>query len=77
MLAIAVVGLAINAISLLVLRGSASESLNVKGAYFEVLSDFITSIGVIVGAVVMWVTRWFYVVRSSLRRLGCSSLCCS
>jgi cobalt-zinc-cadmium efflux system protein len=60
MLAIAVVGLAVNAISLFILRGSASESLNVKGAYFEVLSDFITSIGVIVGAAIMWVTRWYY-----------------
>ncbi len=60
MFGIAVVGLAVNAVSLAILRGSASESLNVKGAYFEVLSDFVTSIGVIVGAVVMWQTRWFY-----------------
>ena len=60
MLGIAVVGLAVNAISLLVLRGSASESLNVKGAYFEVLSDFVTSVGVIVAAGIMWATRWYY-----------------
>ena len=61
MLAIALVGLAVNAVTLLVLRPSATESLNVKGAYFEVLSDFITSIGVIVGAGVMWITRWYYI----------------
>lgn len=60
MLGIALVGLAVNAVSLFVLRGSASESLNVKGAYFEVLSDFITSLGVIAGAAIMWLTRWYY-----------------
>jgi len=60
MLAIALVGLAVNAASLLVLRQSASESLNLKGAYFEVLSDFITSIGVIAGAAIMWLTHWYY-----------------
>lgn len=60
MLGIALVGLGVNAISLFVLRDSASESLNVKGAYFEVLSDFVTSIGVIVAAAIMWATRWYY-----------------
>ena len=60
MLGIAMVGLGVNAISLFVLRDSASESLNVKGAYFEVLSDFVTSIGVIVAAAVMWATDWYY-----------------
>jgi cobalt-zinc-cadmium efflux system protein len=60
MLAIALVGLAVNAVSLFVLRGSASESLNLKGAYFEVLSDFVTSIGVIVAAGIMRITHWYY-----------------
>ena len=60
MLGIAMVGLAVNAVSLFVLRRHASGSLNVKGAYFEVLSDFVTSIGVIAGAAIMWATRWYY-----------------
>ena len=60
MLGIALVGLGVNAISLVVLRDSASESLNVKGAYFEVLSDFVTSLGVIAAAGIMWATRWYY-----------------
>lgn len=61
MLAVAVVGLMVNALSLRLLKGGAHGSLNVKGAYFEVLSDFVTSIGVIVGAAIMWKTGWFYV----------------
>ena len=37
MLGVAVVGLVANTISLLVLRGGQQESLNVRGAYLEVL----------------------------------------
>ena len=59
MLGIALVGLVVNGVSLFVLRGGADGSLNVKGAYFEVLSDFVTSIGVIAGAAVMWRTGWY------------------
>ena len=39
MLGVAVVGLVANTISLLVLRGGQQESLNVRGAYLEVLGD--------------------------------------
>ena len=31
-----------------------------KGAYFEVLSDMLTSIGVIIAAGIMWTTGWYY-----------------
>lgn len=50
------IGLVINVISLLLLRGGASESLNVKGAYLEVVADTVGSIGVIVAAVLVSVT---------------------
>ena len=60
MLVIATVGLGINAAGALVLRRSASESLNLKGAYFEVLSDLLTSIGVIAAALIMLTTGWYY-----------------
>ena len=61
MLLVAVVGLVVNVIGMRLLRDASTESLNMKGAYFEVLSDLLTSIGVIVAAVVMWATRWYYV----------------
>jgi cobalt-zinc-cadmium efflux system protein len=57
MLLIAVAGLAVNAITLTALHGH-HDGLNVKGAYFEVLSDLITSIGVIGGAAVIAWTGW-------------------
>jgi cobalt-zinc-cadmium efflux system protein len=58
MLAVAVVGLAANAISLSALRSAQRESLNVRGAYLEVLGDFVGSAAVIVAAVVIAITGW-------------------
>lgn len=60
MLIIAVLGLVINIISMLSLQSGSKDSLNLKGAYFEVLSDAITSIGVIIAALVIWITGWYY-----------------
>lgn len=60
MLLVAVIGLAVNAVSLFALHGH-HTGLNVKGAYFEVLSDLITSVGVIAAAGVMAITGWYYI----------------
>lgn len=59
-LAVAGVGLLVNIGGLFVLRGGASSSLNVKGAYFEVLSDLLSSVAVIAAAAIMWATGWYY-----------------
>ncbi len=58
MLAVAVVGLAVNLISMKLLAAGSSESLNVKGAYFEVLSDMLGSLGVILAAAIIMLTGW-------------------
>ena len=58
MLAVAVVGLAVNLVSMKILSAGSSESLNVKGAYFEVLSDMLGSLGVILAAGVVMLTGW-------------------
>ncbi|WP_031464578.1 cation diffusion facilitator family transporter [Sciscionella sediminilitoris] len=53
-------GLLANVFSFLLLRRGAQESLNVRGAYLEVLSDLLGSIGVLVsGAITLW-TGWPY-----------------
>jgi cobalt-zinc-cadmium efflux system protein len=61
MLVVAIVGLAANVVAFALLRSGSSESLNVEGAYLEVLSDLLGSIGVIVAAVVLAVTGWAWV----------------
>lgn len=60
MLVIALVGLAVNIIGILLLRQGARESLNLQGAFLEVVSDLLGSVGVIVAAVIMWATGWWY-----------------
>jgi cobalt-zinc-cadmium efflux system protein len=61
MLVVAVIGLVVNLASMRVLTGGKNSSLNVKGAYLEVWSDMLGSIGVIVGAVVIKITGWSWV----------------
>lgn len=58
MLAFAAVGLVANLIGLAVLRSGSRESLNVKGAYLEVLGDTFGSAAVIIAAVVIALTGW-------------------
>jgi cobalt-zinc-cadmium efflux system protein len=60
MLLVALVGLAVNIVGIYLLRAGAEESLNMKSAYFEVLSDLLTSVGVIVAAVIILTTGWYY-----------------
>lgn len=60
LIATAVVGLGINLISMRLLAAGEGESLNVRGAYLEVLSDAVGSFGVIVSAVIILATGWGY-----------------
>lgn len=60
MLAVASVGLAVNLVGAWLLRGGAGESLNVQGAFLEVVSDLLGSLGVIVAGLVMYFTGWWY-----------------
>jgi cobalt-zinc-cadmium efflux system protein len=60
-LVVGIVGLAVNIVAFLLLRAGARESLNVKGAYLEVVSDALGSVGVIVGAIVLAITGWGWV----------------
>ena len=61
MLTVAAFGLLVNWISMRLLAGGSESSLNVKGAYLEVWSDFLGSVAVIVGAAVIWATSWSWV----------------
>jgi cobalt-zinc-cadmium efflux system protein len=61
MLAIAVVGLAVNLAALRILAPQQERSVNVRGAYLEVWSDALGSLGVILAAVVLWLTGWAWV----------------
>lgn len=61
MLVVAAFGLVVNLISMRLLSSGKDSSLNVKGAYLEVWSDMLGSIGVIAGALIIRYTGWSWV----------------
>jgi cobalt-zinc-cadmium efflux system protein len=60
MLSVALVGLVANFVSVLLLRRGAGESLNIRGEYLHLLSDTFSSVGVVVGGVIVtiWHITW-------------------
>ena len=58
MLAIGAVGLVVNLVGAWLLHRDAAASLNVRAAYLEVLSDAVSSLGVLVAAGVVLLTGW-------------------
>ncbi|MEV4667890.1 cation diffusion facilitator family transporter [Microbacterium sp. LWO12-1.2] len=58
MLAVAVIGLLANGVSMWLLSRAQRDSINVRGAYLEVMGDLIGSAAVIVAAIVIVATGW-------------------
>ncbi|NYE36208.1 cobalt-zinc-cadmium efflux system protein [Nocardioides cavernae] len=56
LLLVGAVGLAVNLVCLVLLRGGAQESINVRGAYLEVMADAAGSVGVIAAGVLVGLT---------------------
>lgn len=61
MLIVAVLGLLVNLASMRILSAGRDESFNVKGAYLEVWADMLGSVGVITGAVAIYLTGWSWI----------------
>ena len=61
MLGVAIVGLGANLVVLLVLRRTRSESINIRGAFLHVLTDTISSVGVITASVIIIFTGVYVV----------------
>ncbi|MFC4856733.1 cation diffusion facilitator family transporter [Actinophytocola glycyrrhizae] len=53
-------GLAANVVAFLLLRRGAAESLNLRGAYLEVIADLVGSLGVLVSGLVTLLFGWRY-----------------
>ena len=56
MLVVGALGLAVNLVCLALLRGGARESINVRGAYLEVVADAAGSVGVLVAGLLVGLT---------------------
>ena len=58
MLAVAAIGLLANLVGILILRSASRDNLNVRGAFLHMWGDTISSVGVIVGGVIILATGW-------------------
>jgi cobalt-zinc-cadmium efflux system protein len=56
----AIAGLAANVLVFRLLRDGAQESLNLRGAYLEVIADMLGSVGVLLAGAIMLITGWGY-----------------
>lgn len=61
MLIVAVIGLAANLISVLLLQKHARGNLNIKAAYLHLIGDTLSSVAVIVGGLLMMYFGWYWV----------------
>ncbi|MBX9782587.1 MAG: cation diffusion facilitator family transporter [Chitinophagaceae bacterium] len=61
MLIVAFCGLIINLIGMKILSAGSKESINIKGAFLEVVSDMLSSVGVIIAGIIILVTGWLYI----------------
>ena len=55
MLVVGLIGLAVNGVGLILLKAGSRESINIRGAYLEVLGDAAGSVGVLIAALLI---RW-------------------
>jgi len=61
MLAIAVIGLVANIIGALFLFKHSHTSLNIRGAYLHIVGDALSSVGVVIGGVIILYTGWYLI----------------
>ncbi len=61
MLVVAAIGLVANIIGAFVLNKHSTSSLNIRGAYLHILGDALSSVGVVIGGIVIIYTGWYLV----------------
>jgi len=58
---LAVLGIAVNGLSVILLKKDANHNLNMKSAYLHLLTDMMASVAVLVGGLLMKFYGWFWV----------------
>jgi cobalt-zinc-cadmium efflux system protein len=61
MLFIAFIGLAVNVASIMILKGSHKENLNIRSVFYHMFADAISSIGIVIAALVIMYTNWTFI----------------
>ena len=71
MMVIAAIGLAMNLLAASALHQHSHDDLNVRSAFLHVIGDAAASVGVIVGGVLMYFWRWFFMDAIISIGIGC------
>jgi len=58
MLFIAFIGLFVNMLSIAILHGSHKKNMNIRGVFYHMISDAVSSIGIILAAIIILLTGW-------------------
>jgi cobalt-zinc-cadmium efflux system protein len=61
MLFIAFIGLAVNVLSILILRGAHKEDLNIRSVFYHMFADAISSVGIVIAALIIMYTNWTFI----------------
>jgi cobalt-zinc-cadmium efflux system protein len=61
MFIVALFGLIANGLSIIILRPSAKNNLNIKGAFLHMFADTASSIAIIIGAIIVSYTNWYFI----------------
>lgn len=61
MLLIALIGLVVNITSILILRGSHQKDLNIRGVFYHMFADAISSVGIVIAALVIMYIGWTFI----------------
>lgn len=61
MLGLGILGFVANSFSVFLLHDGHNQNLNIKAAYLHLLGDALTSLAVVVGAVVIWAWGWTWI----------------
>ena len=60
-IALAILGIVVNGLSVLLLHSSAAQNMNLKSAYLHLMSDMSASVAVLLGGIAMYYYEWFWV----------------
>jgi len=61
MLGLGILGFIANGLSVLILHHNKEENLNIRAAYLHLIGDALTSLAVIVGAIVIWLFKVYWI----------------
>jgi cobalt-zinc-cadmium efflux system protein len=61
MLVVAIIGLVANIIGAVVLTKHSHTNLNLRGAYLHIIGDALSSVGVVVGGIIILLTGWYLI----------------